>query len=88
MQMLLALGATIGLIIVCALAVRKLNGSNFGASQQALSIVSTTAFSGKERVVLLEVRGRQLLLGVTANSVSLLRDFPVAVEKLSETASV
>jgi flagellar biosynthetic protein FliO len=88
MQMLLALGATIGLIIACAMAVRKLNGSKFGGSQQALSIVSTTAFSGKERVVLLKVRGRELLLGVTANSVSLLQDFPDTAETLPETTNV
>ena len=72
MQTSLALIATLLLIYLCALAVRRLQGGRLLQSESLLGIESSVNVGGKERVVLLRVGERGLLIGVAPGCVSLL----------------
>lgn len=71
------MGLCLVLFVIFALAwvVKKLN---LPMTQQAgkLQIVSTLPLSNKEKILLIEVRGQELLIGVTANNISLLSELP------------
>ena len=66
------------LVLVCAATVwfvwRKRTISISGADYR-LQIVGSTAFSAKERIVLIKVRDRIMMLGITAHQISLIKEF-------------
>ncbi|TWR13704.1 flagellar biosynthetic protein FliO, partial [Xanthomonas vasicola] len=68
-------GAVFALLLVLALIVglgwllKRMPGSGF-RSTEGLRVVTSLAVGAKERVVVVEVNGKQLLLGVTANGIS------------------
>lgn len=71
------MGLCLVLLVIFALAwvVKKLN---LPMTQQAgkLQIVATLPLSNKEKILLINVRGKELLVGVTANNISLLSELP------------
>lgn len=77
-------GAVLALLLVLALVVglgwllRRLPGSGFRASE-GMKLVSSLAVGGKERLVVLEIDGRQLLLGVTAGGIAHLHTLEAAL---------
>ncbi len=74
-------GAVFALLLVLALIVglgwllKRMPGSGFRPSN-GLKIVASLAVGAKERVVVVEVAGKQLLLGVTAAGITPLHELP------------
>lgn len=64
--------ATLGLIAVCAFGVRKLQSGGLAKSASVLRVLATTNVGTKERVVLMGVRDKTLLIGVTPGSIRLI----------------
>lgn len=72
---LLALGLVVGLILVLAWVLKKLPGAGL-KSLPGLRTVASLAVGPRERVVIVDCGGQQLLLGVTQHSVNLLHALP------------
>ncbi|MCC4622276.1 flagellar biosynthetic protein FliO [Xanthomonas cassavae CFBP 4642] len=74
-------GAVFALLLVLALIVglgwllKRMPGSGFRSSE-GLRLVTSLAVGAKERVVVVEVNGQQLLLGVTACGITTLHTLP------------
>lgn len=60
-------------ILLCSQLLKRLNLQR-GQSGQLLRVVSSTALGARERVVVVEVEGTWLVLGVTAGQVSKLHE--------------
>lgn len=73
---LLALAAVIGMIFGAAWLARCYGGVGLLGSSTRMRTLAVTNVGQRERVVLLEVHGVQLLLGVAAGSVRTLHEFP------------
>jgi flagellar protein FliO/FliZ len=74
-SMILSLLMVLGLIILCALVLKRFNLTQQGVSQ--LKVITSLSLGAKERVVVVQAGEQQLLLGVTAQQVTL-------IERLSE----
>jgi flagellar protein FliO/FliZ len=73
-QIALALALIIGLVVGLGLLVKRLNqGSLSGAGE--IKVVASTFLGPKEKVLLIEVRGRQILIGVNSQSITALGQF-------------
>lgn len=72
---LLALGVVVALILFLAFLLRKLPGAGL-KPLSGLRVVASLAVGPRERVVVVDCAGQQLLLGVTAHSVNLLHALP------------
>jgi len=68
---ILALGLVIGLIFALAWIARRLPGTGLRHGD-GLRVIAGVSLGSKERAVVVEINGKQLLLGVTAGAVSLL----------------
>lgn len=73
-SMILSLFMVIGLIVICALILKRFNLTQQGQSQ--FKIVNTLRLGTKERVMVLQVGSQQLLLGVTSQQITLLETLP------------
>lgn len=73
-SMVLSLALVIGLMLLLAWAARTLRNRAQGGSAE-LEVVSATHVGPKERIVLVRVRDRELLLGVGPQSVTALGEF-------------
>lgn len=67
----LALLLVLGLILAMAWLLRRMPGNRF-AGNAALRPVASLALGARERLMVVEVGGEQLLLGITASSIQLL----------------
>lgn len=82
---MLSLGAglvvVIALIFGCAWLVRRMNGLT-GMNNQAMRIVSVLSVGARERIVLIDVGGTQILVGITPSAIRTLHVFdePVVTE--------
>jgi len=82
-SMLLSLLMVLALIIVSAFVLKRFNIAQQGSKH--LSVVTSLSLGAKERVVVVQVGDKQLLLGVTAQQVTLLENLaePLSVPKSS-----
>lgn len=86
-SMILSLLMVLALIIVSAFVLKRFNIAQQGTNQ--LSVVTSLSLGSKERVVVVQVGDKQLLLGVTAQQVTLLeRSVEPLIEPKSMTADV
>lgn len=69
-SMILSLFLVLGLIIICALILKRFNLSQQSVSH--LKVVSTLRLGTKERLIVVQVGEQQLLLGVTNQQITLL----------------
>lgn len=74
LTMLLGLAVVVALIFGFAWLVRRVNGVQ-GVNNGAMRVLSVLAVGQRERIMLLEVGGRQILVGVTAHNIQLLHVF-------------
>jgi flagellar protein FliO/FliZ len=83
---LLTLLGIVLLIVVLGWLARRVSGGHLASSRQ-MKVVATLPMGARERLVLVEVAGQQLLLGVTAQSISHLHTFdtPVILSGLGES---
>jgi flagellar protein FliO/FliZ len=75
LSVIVALLVVIGLILAVAWLLRRLPGAGL-RPMPGLRVVASLAVGPRERVVLVDVGGQQLLLGVTAHTVNLLHALP------------
>ncbi len=71
-----ALLLVLGLIVGLGWLLKRMPGSGFRTSE-GLKLVASLPLGAKERVVVVEVNGEQVLLGVTAGGISVLHTLPV-----------
>jgi flagellar protein FliO/FliZ len=71
----LALLAVLALIIGLGWLLKRMPGSGFRPAE-GLRVVASLTVGAKERVVVVEVNGTQLLLGVTAGGINTLHQLP------------
>jgi flagellar protein FliO/FliZ len=81
-SMILSLLMVLALIIICALVLKRFNLTQQGISQ--LKVVTSLSLGAKERVVVIQAGEQQLLLGVTAQQVTLIERLaePLATQTL------
>lgn len=81
-SMILSLLMVLALIIICALVLKRFNLTQQGVSQ--LKVVTSLSLGAKERVVVIQAGEQQLLLGVTAQQVTLIErlEEPLATQTL------
>lgn len=75
-KMAFALLVIIGMILFCAWLLRRLGPAGLGSAGQHLKIVAAKALGAKEKVVIVEVDGTWLVLGVTTGGISKLHELP------------
>ncbi|WP_414493531.1 flagellar biosynthetic protein FliO [Stenotrophomonas maltophilia] len=80
----LALLAVLALVIGLGWLLKRMPGSGFRPAE-GMKLVASLSVGAKERVVVVEVNGQQLLLGVTAGGINTLHTLP---EPLPPPASV
>ncbi|MEQ8861308.1 MAG: flagellar biosynthetic protein FliO [Pseudomonadales bacterium] len=78
-QVLLALGAVIALVLLCAFAARRMMGGVQSGAGNQIRVLAVRPLGSRERLVLVEVGGEVTLLGVTQNGISALREVPASV---------
>ena len=69
-SMILSLLMVLALIVICAFVLKRFNLTQQGVSQ--LKVVTSLSLGAKERVVVIQAGEQQLLLGVTAQQVTLI----------------
>jgi flagellar protein FliO/FliZ len=76
-QVALALVLIVALVVGLGFVIKRLN---HGGLRQGgdIKVVASTFLGPKERVLLLEVNGRQILVGVNPNCIQALSEFPAA----------
>ncbi len=80
---ILSLIMVIALILMLAWLMKRMRFSQISGQQGTLRVIKQLSLGQKERVVVVEVGGEQILLGVTPNNVSLLKSL---AEPLPEDA--
>lgn len=83
---LLALMLVIALILALAWLLRRMPGNAFNGSA-GLRPVASLAVGAKERLVVVDVGGEHLLIGVTASQISLLHTLPQPLPESPVTAN-
>ena len=66
----------LGLIFACAWLARRFGLQRFGGGGQVVKVVSSASVGQRERVVVVEVSGTWLVLGVTSSQVRTLHSLP------------
>ena len=74
LQVVAALVVTLGLVFACAFAVRRFGGIGVRGGRM-IQILSAAPLGSRERIVLLKVHDRQMLVGVTTSSITPLHVF-------------
>ena len=82
-QVVISLALVVGLVLVLAFFYRKLQLKLPGS--QHFKIVSSLAVGQRERILVIEIQGKQRVIGVTPHSVNFLFDLetPLPSEKLA-----
>lgn len=78
-QVLIALAAVVGLVLLCAFAARRMLGGVQAGGGNQIRVLAVRPIGSRERLVLVEVGGEVTLLGVTQNTISALREVPPGV---------
>ncbi len=84
-SMILSLLMVLVLIVICAFVLKRFNLTQHDGSQ--LKVLASLSLGTKERVVVVQVGKKQLLLGVTAQQITLLDNLaePLAAQNLETT---
>ncbi|RUO23200.1 flagellar biosynthetic protein FliO [Aliidiomarina iranensis] len=75
------------IILVCAWIFRRMGGNWLPSSTHKIHVVTSASLGGKERVVVVDVEDKRLVLGVGPGSVNRLSEGPIPVAKESDAAS-
>ncbi|HET8850336.1 MAG TPA: flagellar biosynthetic protein FliO [Marinobacter sp.] len=78
--------AVIAVIYGCAWLIRRMSGMS-GMNNQAIRIVSVMAIGARERIALIEVGGKQILLGITPSAIRTLQVFDEPVVDASQAGA-
>jgi flagellar protein FliO/FliZ len=83
-SMILSLFMVLALIIICALVLKRFNFAQQNTSQ--LQVVASLSLGAKERLVVVQVAEQQLVLGVTAQQVTLIDNLAEPLVTATNTA--
>jgi flagellar protein FliO/FliZ len=88
LNVVLGLVAIIALIFVLSQFVKRFGSGSFSANSQ-LKILSSMPLGTRERIVLIDAGGQQLLLGITPTSINTLHVFldPIVIDNKTEAPS-
>jgi flagellar protein FliO/FliZ len=75
LQVVLALGLVVGLVVALGYAMKRINSGQFRSGGD-IRVVASTFLGPKERILLVEVKGRQILVGVNPQCIRTLSEFP------------
>lgn len=78
MSMLLALVLVVAVIVAIAVLAKKFNLTPVGGSH--FKLISSMSLGGRERIVIIEIQGRQHAIGVTNHSVNHLFELESNIE--------
>lgn len=79
LQVLLALGLVVGLVVALGYAMRRINGGHIRSGGE-IRVIASQFLGPKERILLIEVKDRQILVGVNPQCIRALSEFPVEPE--------
>ncbi len=74
LQVVVALLVTLGIVILCAYFAKKLLSGADG-SRGLIKVLATRALGNRERLMLVELEGHTVLIGVTQHNISTLHTF-------------
>lgn len=77
-SMILSLLMVLGLIIICALVLKRFNLTQQNSGQ--LKVIASLSLGAKERIVVVQIGEEQLVLGVSAQQISLLKNLETPIE--------
>jgi flagellar biosynthetic protein FliO len=83
---LIVLLGMIGFILALSWFVKRFGGLNFTGNRE-MRIVTSISLGARERVALIDIKGKQFLLGVTTQQISHLHSFDEAVIPLDDIKS-
>jgi flagellar protein FliO/FliZ len=83
---LLVLMAMLGLIFALAWFIKRFGGLNVSGSRD-IRVISAIPVGTRERIALLDVKGQQFLVGVTAHQITHLHSFDQAIVQVAEPGS-
>jgi len=87
LQAVLGMAFVLGLILVCAWMARRFGLQRF-AGGHLVKVVSSTSVGQRERVVVVEVAGEWLVLGVTPQNIHTLHTLPAQAAAAGTSAAV
>ncbi|MDO3385050.1 flagellar biosynthetic protein FliO [Gilvimarinus sp. SDUM040013] len=88
LTVLLSLCLVVAIIFVLSWLVRRIGmGGGFMARSAPIKVTASMALGTRERLVVVEVGGKHLLLGVTAQSIQLLQEFDEPITSMSSDVS-
>lgn len=83
-RLFLALGLLIAFIPLVIWGLKRLQGLQHKFSKSDIAVVATQSVGPKERILLVEVDGRRLLLGATAHSITCLKELGSTGDQFAE----
>lgn len=86
LQAVLGMACVLGLILACAWMARRFGLQRFGGGH-VVKMVSSTSVGQRERVVVVEVAGQWLVLGVTPQQINTLHTLPAQAESAHVTTA-
>ncbi|MGC3874875.1 flagellar biosynthetic protein FliO [Halomonas sp. GXIMD04776] len=82
----LALAVVIAVILICSALLKRLGPGRKGSGQH-LRMVASTAVGQRERVVIVDVKGTWLVLGVGGGQITHLHEMPAPEEDVAQESS-
>ena len=77
-SMILSLLMVLGLIIICALVLKRFNFTQQNSAQ--LKVIASLSLGAKERIIVVQVGEEQLVLGVSPQKISLLKNLETPID--------
>jgi flagellar protein FliO/FliZ len=77
-SMILSLLMVLGLIVICAIVLKRFNLTQQHSSQ--IKVVANLSLGAKERIVVVQIGEQQLVLGVCPQQISLLKDLETPID--------
>lgn len=77
-SMILSLLMVLGLIIICALVLKRFNFTQQNSAQ--LKVIASLSLGAKERIIVVQVGEEQLVLGVSSQKISLLKNLETPID--------
>lgn len=77
-SMILSLLMVLGLIIICALVLKRFNLTQQNSAQ--LKVIASLSLGAKERIVVVQIGEEQLVLGVSPQQISLLKNLETPID--------
>ena len=87
LQVSIALAVILAMIFAAAWLLRRVGGGEGLRGRSVIRVVATAPIGARERLMLVEVHGQQMLLGVTASQVTALTRFGADAPKVDDAVA-